>query len=95
MAIILKQKCSRCKKNYVISSSNARYLLCYDCQKREMEGEIKDDDMKKLFDIPEDLYKENYFLRNIKIAYLRFGKLSDRQIEAFKESVARMKEKKE
>ena len=33
------------------------------------------------------------FLRDIKINYLRFGKLSERQIEAFKKVVKKMKEK--
>jgi len=48
--------------------------------------------MKKLFDIPEKFYQENLFLRNIKSNYLRFGKLSDKQIEAFKKTVEKMKE---
>ena len=60
-----------------------------------MEGEIKDPEMKKMFDIPVDFYKENMFLRDIKINYLRFGKLSERQIEAFKKVVKQMKEKAE
>ena len=58
-----------------------------------MEGEIKDPKMKKMFDIPEEFYKKNMFLRSIKINYLRFGKLSEKQIEAFKKTVKKMKEK--
>ena len=51
--------------------------------------------MKKLFNIPEEFYKENSFLRNIKVSYLRFDKLSERQIEAFEKTVAKMKEAKD
>ncbi len=91
MAIKYKQKCFKCKKNYVLSTKSQRFVLCYDCQKPEMKGEIKDKKMKKLFDIPEEFYKENSFLRNIKINYLKFGELSDKQIEVFKKVVEDMK----
>ncbi|MBU1112006.1 MAG: hypothetical protein ABIG93_00890 [archaeon] len=87
-----KEKCRRCKKNYVTVTWRQRYPLCYNCQKSEMDGEIKDAKMKKLFNIPEDFYKENAFLRSIKINFLRFGKLSEKQIEAFKETVKKLKE---
>lgn len=93
MAIRFQQKCNKCKKNYVTVTNRQRYAVCYDCQKKEMEGEIKDPKMKKLFDIPEEFYKKNMFLRSIKINYLRFGKLSEKQIEAFKKTVKKMKEK--
>ena len=95
MAIKFQQKCNKCKQNYVTVTNRQRYALCYDCQKQEMEGEIKDPKMKKLFDIPEEFYKKNMFLRSIKINYLRFGKLSEKQIEAFKKTVKKMKEQKE
>ena len=87
-----KEKCRRCKKNYVTVTWKQRYPLCYDCQKGEMDGEIKDAKMKRLFNIPEDFYKENAFLRSIKINFLRFGKLSEKQIDAFKETVKKLKE---
>jgi adenylate kinase family enzyme len=86
-----KVKCCKCKKNYVLVTKRTRYPVCYQCQKKEMQGEIKDKEMKKLFDIPEDFYKKNLFLRNIKINYLKWGKLSDKQIEAFKKTVKKMK----
>lgn len=95
MAIKFQQKCNKCKQNYVTVTNRQRYALCYDCQKHEMEGEIKDPKMKKMFDIPEEFYKKNLFLRSIKINYLRFGKLSEKQIEAFKKTVKKMKEQKE
>ena len=47
-----------------------------------------------MFDIPEELYKKNFFLRDIKIKYLRYGKLSDKQIAAFKRVAKEMDEKK-
>lgn len=72
-------------------SRNDRYALCYDCQKKYLEGEIKSKKMKELFDIPEEFYKESLFLRNIKTYYLRFGKLSEKQISAFKKTVKKMK----
>jgi len=46
--------------------------------------------MKKMFDIPEEFYVSNSFLRDIKVKYLRFGNLSDKQIEAFKKTVANL-----
>ena len=90
-----QQKCIKCKKNYVQISSwkSQRYVLCYDCQKAELEGEIKDPKMRKMFDIPEDFYKKNIFLRNIKINYLKYGELTEKQIDAFKKTVEKMKEK--
>ena len=87
-----KQKCYRCRKNYVLVSSGQRFAVCYDCQKADLAKDIKDPKMKKFFDIPEEFYKENSFLRDIKSNYLRFGKLTERQIEAFKKTVKNMKE---
>lgn len=95
MAIRFKQKCFRCKKNYVIVGRGQKFVLCYDCQKNELKGEIKDKKMKKLFDIPEEFYEKNSFLRDIKINYLKFGKLTEKQIEAFKKTVEKMKNPKE
>ena len=88
---IYKQKCSMCKKNYVIVIGNQRFPLCYDCQKDELKKPIKNKKMQKLFDIPEEYYKENSFLRNIKIAYIRYGKLTEKQEAAFKKVVDKMK----
>jgi len=93
MAVKFKQKCFRCRKNYVTVTRKQRYVICYDCQKSEMKGEIKDPKMKKMFDIPEEFYKENSFLRDIKIKYLKFGGLTENQINAFKKTVEEMKRK--
>lgn len=92
MAIKYKIKCIRCKQNYVVVTKRQRYALCYNCQKKDLIGKIKDPKMKKLFDISEEYYKENSFLRDIKINYLRYGNLTERQIEAFKKAVKEMKE---
>ena len=94
MAVQYKQKCSICRKNYVMTSARQRFRICYECQKKDMEGEVKDPQMKKMFDIPDDYYKESNFLRNIKINYMRYGSLTDKQIEAFKNVVKEIEEKK-
>ncbi len=95
MAVKYKQLCIQCKKNYVTTTWRNKYVVCYECQKDELQGEIKDPVMKKLFDIPEKLYVENSFLRSIKKNYLRYGELTERQITAFKEAVKKIKSKKE
>ncbi|MBW2978183.1 hypothetical protein KY331_05025 [Candidatus Woesearchaeota archaeon] len=71
-----------------------RFVICYDCQKEDLNKEIKDPKMKKMFNIPEEFYRNNAFLRSIKTNYIRFGKLSEKQIEAFKKTVKKLKEKK-
>ncbi len=93
MALTYKQKCMRCKKNYVLVTWKNRFPLCYGCQQQQLQGEITDPQMKKLFDISEKFYKENAFLRSIKISYLRYGTLTEKQLEAFKKAVAKMKKK--
>lgn len=92
MAARYKKLCYRCKKNYVLVSGNQPYVVCYECQKPELNKEIKNKKMKKMFDIPEKYYKENSFLRSIKSNYLRYGKLTEKQIQAFKKVVKDMKE---
>ena len=91
MAISYKSKCISCKKNYVLITYKQRYPVCYECQKSELEGKIKDPKMKRLFNISEEFYKQNAFLRDIKISYLKYGDLSDKQLETFKEVVKKLK----
>jgi len=86
-----KQKCSKCNKNYVLTSSRHGYMVCYECQKEEMNQPINDPEMKDLFNIPEEYYKHNYFLRNIKVNYIRYKNLSENQINAFKKTVIDVK----
>ena len=78
----------------VLVTSRTQFPLCYDCQKNDLNKEIKDSKMKAMFDIPEEFYKESLFLRSIKLNYLRFGKLSPKQIEWFKKVADEMKNKK-
>jgi hypothetical protein len=92
MAVTYKQKCARCNKNYVTATWKTRYVLCYDCQKKELAGVVEDPKMKKFFDIPEEFYNESSFLRSIKINYLRYGDLSGDQIRAFKDVVKSFKD---
>lgn len=94
MAVRYKQKCFKCRKNWVTVSRGNNFALCYDCQKDDLNKEVKDPEMKKLFDIPEEFYKKNSFLRSIKLNYFRFDKLTEKQIEAFKKTVEKMKEEK-
>ena len=72
-------------------TSRSQFPLCYDCEKSELNGEIKDPEMKKMFDIPEDFYRNTPFLRSIKKNYLRFENLSEKQIETFKRVVEELK----
>ena len=88
-----KQKCAKCRDNYVtVTWRSGKYVVCYDCQKKEMEGEVTDPKLKRLLKIPEEFYKNNAFLRSIKINAIRYGKLSEKQIEYFKKAVKKMKE---
>ena len=87
-----KQKCVMCKEDWVIMMSRNQFPICVKCHMKQIDKEIKDSKMKKFFDIPQKFYEENTFLRNIKQAYLRFDKLSEKQVEAFKKTVKDMKE---
>jgi hypothetical protein len=89
-----KQLCNKCKKEYIPVRKKQRYVLCYSCQSTQLSKEIKDPKMKKLFDIPEEFYKENVFLRNIKVNFIRYESLTDNQINAFKKTVDEMKKEK-
>jgi len=89
-----KQLCINCKKNYITISRAQKYAVCYDCQKNELNKKIDDKNFRKMFDISEDLYKENSFLRSIKLNYIRYGKLSEKQIDAFRKTVENNKKTK-
>lgn len=92
MMITFQQKCFKCKKNFVTITNRQRYVICYDCQKEQLDKPIKDPKMKKLFKIPEEYYRKNSFLRDIKAKYLQFGELSEKQIEAYKKTVQKYDE---
>ena len=90
--VAYKQRCSICKKNMVLIQSRRQKAECEECQEKQMQGEITDPVFKKMFDIDPELYKKNQFLRSIKIFYLRYERLSERQIEAFQDYVAKANE---
>jgi len=71
----------------VLITGRNQFPICYDCQKPELQGKIKDPKMQKLFKLPEAFYKESGFLRAIKASYLKFGGLTEKQIEYFKKTV--------
>lgn len=87
VAIKFKQKCSKCNTNYVVTAKKVPYIVCYDCQKEDLEKEIDDPFVKNLFNIPIDYYRENAFLRNVKINYIKYKTISEKQISAFKKIV--------
>jgi len=91
MAVQFQDTCKKCKKNKVIVTRREPFPICFDCQKNELSGEITDPEMKKLFNLPEEFYRKSMFLRNIKIGYLRYKRLTDKQIDAFHKAVERIK----
>ena len=98
MSASYKQKCIICKKNYAMVSWNNRTPICTECGMLEISKPIKDEKFKKMFNIKKELYERSSFLRNIKASYLRFGHLTEKQIEMFKkvaEEVKLRKDKKE
>ena len=87
VVISYKQRCPSCRKAMVLVTIRSRNPFCYNCQKDQLKGKIKDPEMKQMFAIPEELYVNNAFLRSIKINYLRFGSLTPKQVDAFKKAV--------
>jgi hypothetical protein len=75
----------------VLITARNPFPLCYDCQKGELNVPVRDPKMKKLFSIPEDFYRTSSFLRSIKINYHRFGKLTEKQVDAFRKTVDNLK----
>jgi len=91
MVINYKQRCYKCKKNFVTVTWKQKFPVCYDCQKEQLNKEIKNKQMREFFNIPEEFYKKSLFLRNIKLSYLNFKKLTEKQKEAFKKTVEKIK----
>lgn len=86
-----KQLCAICRKSHVLISSGNQFPICTACSMRQIDKPIEDAAFKKLFDIEQKLYESSSFLRSIKSNYLRFGSLSEKQIEVFKKVAAEMK----
>ena len=68
-----------------------RFVVCMECEMKEVKKPVKDEKFKKMFDIPIEWYKENHFLRSVRYQYGRYEELSENQIEAFKKTVKEMK----
>ncbi len=79
-----KQVCAICRKNHVLITSRNQFPICTECSMREINKPIEDEKFRKLFDIEQRLYEQSSFLRSIKSNYLKFGSLSEKQIETFK-----------
>ena len=79
-----KQLCAICRKNHVLISARGQFPICTSCSMKQINQPIEDKKFKAMFDIDQKLYEQSSFLRSIKYNYLRFGSLSDKQIEIFK-----------
>ena len=79
-----KQLCAICRKSHVLISSRGQFPICTACSMKQINQPIEDKKFKAMFDIDQKLYEQSSFLRSIKYNYLRFGSLSDKQIEVFK-----------
>ncbi|MBI2663811.1 hypothetical protein HYX10_00530 [Candidatus Woesearchaeota archaeon] len=88
-----KQKCIVCRKNHALVTWKNRVPVCTECRMREINRPITEPKFRKLFDVDKSLYEKSGFLRNIKASYLRFGNLSEKQIETFKKVVEEVKKK--
>ena len=86
-----KQLCAICRKSHVLMSSGNQFPICTACSMRQIDKPIEDVELKKLFDIDQKLYESSSFLRSIKSNYIRFGSLSEKQIEVFKKVAAELK----
>ncbi|MEK6901194.1 MAG: hypothetical protein AABX37_02530 [Nanoarchaeota archaeon] len=76
----------------VLMYSHKQFPLCVECHLKQLNHPINDPQFQKFFDIPQKLYQESYFLRKIKENYLRFGSLTEKQIETFKKVVEDLKQ---
>lgn len=85
-----KQICAICKKNHVLISSRGQFPICTSCSMKQINQPIEDKKFKAMFDIDQKLYEQSSFLRSIKSNYLRFGSLSEKQVETFKRVAAEL-----
>ncbi|MBI2580538.1 hypothetical protein HYV85_01890 [Candidatus Woesearchaeota archaeon] len=85
-----KQLCAICRKNHILISSRNQFPICTSCSMKQINQPITDEKFRKMFDIDQKLYEESSFLRSIKSNYLRFGSLSEKQIDTFKRVAAEL-----
>ena len=89
---LYKARCILCKKNMALVYSRRAKPICSECIDKDLSHEIKDKKMQKFFDIPKELYYKYDILRSIRSYYNKFGKITDRQKEAFVDVVKKAKE---
>ena len=85
-----KQLCTLCRKNHVVIERYKQRPICAECEMKDWK-EIKSGKYKKILDTPKEIYVKNYFLRNVRGYYETFGKLSEKQVDAFKKAVEKLK----
>ena len=85
-----KQLCNLCRKNHLVIEHYKQKPICPECEMKNW-GKIEKEKYKKILDIPKEIYVKSYFLRNVRSYYEIFGKLSEKQIEAFKKTVEKLK----
>ena len=90
---LYKAKCTRCRKNMALVYSRRARPVCDECIGKELAEEITDKKWKKFFDIPKELYYQYDILRSIRSYFVKFGKITDRQKEAFVDVVKKAEEK--
>ena len=54
---------------------------------------VTDPKFIKLFDIPQEIYEQSSFLRDVRYQYGRFGNLSEKQVTAFQKVVKELTDK--
>ena len=86
-----KQVCAICRKNHVLIVQRNQFPICTSCSMKQINQPIENATFRKMFDIDQKLYEGSSFLRSRKSNYLRFGSLSDKQIETFKRVAEEMK----
>lgn len=90
---LYKTKCSVCKKNMALVYSRRAKPVCTECIEKELAEPVKEAKWKKFFDIPKELYHQYEILRSIRSYYVKFGKITERQKEAFESVVKKALDK--
>ncbi len=86
-----KEKCRICKTNWVVKTRRD-YPICVDCHMKQIFKQEVTDKKYQFLNIDKEIYEQSRFLRNIKQAYLMYEELTEKQIEAFKETAKKIKD---
>ena len=89
-----KKKCNVCKDVWVLAK-HREYTICVECHLKQIFSEKITDKEYQFLDVDRATYTKSRFLRNIRHAYITYGSLTEKQIEAFKEAVKNVKAGKE